>query len=90
MNTRTCFIALSLLAFASLAMAQDRKPADATLKPMSAPVPAAARIVAKPATDTTGTNGKAATQSTQSQSLRANKKKTGGGQTEDDLYVGVK
>lgn len=88
MKTHAPLVALVLFAVTASAVAQDKKTADAT--PKLVPV-ATTKPVSKPVTDTaTDDKGKSTAQPAQSQSLRANKKKTGGGQTEDDLYVGVK
>jgi len=85
MNVRISFIVLALFAFAS-ASAREPETADAARKPVPAP---ATRLALKPAVATTDKNSAEPAQP-QSQSLRASNKKTGGGQTEDDLYVGVK
>ena len=90
MNARLSFFVFVLFAFAGSASAQNAKATDVQRKPVSEP---AIRLANKPATD--GAAGATRDRSAdkpaqvQSQSLRS-KKKSGGGQTEDDLYVGVK
>lgn len=88
MNTRHLLIASLLLACAIDVMAQDKKPADTAAKPAPVVVPAQALPAA--AAKASAVNAADKPAQPQSQSLRAAKKKTGGGQTEDDLYVGVK
>ncbi|MFT4256380.1 MAG: hypothetical protein QM599_05420 [Pseudoxanthomonas sp.] len=95
MTIRTSFIALALFAFATGAAAQEKKaeaaaPATAatTAVATTKPLPEAAKLAPRLATGTAADDK--SSQPAQTQSLRANKKKSGGGQTEDDLYVGVK
>lgn len=81
MNARISLIAAALLVFAANSPAQQKKDADVKAKPVITPA-AAAKVTAPPASPKT-------TAQPQQQSARAKTKKSGG-QTEDDLYVGVK